>query len=183
MKAQKLTKETISQLGVIPRDFPEFAVGDAVAVSQWITEGSKKRIQVFEGDVIAFHKNGASTTFMVRKIGANSIAIERIYPYYSPIIDSIKIVRKGDVRRAKLYYVRDRIGKKARIKERVMTKEERAVEAEKQKRFLEARQAVVKEAQEQAAAKVAKAEAEKSPKKEATPEKQETPDKDDSKKE
>ncbi len=133
MKAEKLTKETISHLGVTPRNFPDFAVGDAIAVSQWITEGDKKRIQIFEGDVIAYHKNGASTTFMVRKIGSHNVAIERIYPYYSPLIDSIKVVRRGDVRRAKLYYVRDRVGKKARIKERIMTREERVAEAAKTK--------------------------------------------------
>lgn len=79
MKAQKLTKETISALGVTPRAFPEFAVGDSIALSQWITEGDKKRLQVFEGDVIAFSNNGASTTFILRKIGANSVAVERIF--------------------------------------------------------------------------------------------------------
>jgi large subunit ribosomal protein L19 len=131
MKAQKLTKETISALGVTPRAFPEFAVGDSIALSQWITEGDKKRLQVFEGDVIAFSNNGASTTFILRKIGANSVAVERIFPYYSPVIDSIKVLKRGDVRRAKLFYVRDRVGKKARIKELVLTKEERALQAEK----------------------------------------------------
>lgn len=143
MKAERLTKETITALGQTIREFPEFAVGDAIAVSQWITEGNKKRLQVFEGDVIAFHRNGASTTFTVRKIGANSISVERIYPYYSPVLDSIKIVRKGDVRRAKLYYVRDRVGKKARIKERVMTKDDRAAEAKKQKELLDTKKATV----------------------------------------
>jgi len=133
MKASKLTKETICGLGVEPRAFPEFEIGDTIAVSQWIKEGNKKRIQVFEGDVIASHQKGASSTFMVRKIGANGVAVERIYPYFAPLIDSIKIVKRGKVRRAKLYYLRDRVGKKARIKERVMTKEERAAEAAKQK--------------------------------------------------
>lgn len=133
MKAQKLTKETIAQLGVIPREFPEFEVGDTIAISQWITEGSKKRLQVFEGDVIASRNRGGSSTFTVRKIGANGVAVERIFPYYSEIIDSIKITRKGKVRRAKLYYVRDRVGKKARIKELVFTKEERELAAQKAK--------------------------------------------------
>ncbi len=132
MKASKFTKETINLIGAVDRAFPEFSVGDGIAVSQWITEGDKKRVQIFEGDVIAFHNKGASSTFTVRKIGANSIAVERIFPYYSPVIDSIKVVRKGDVRRAKLYYIRDRIGKKAKIKERILTKEQKEFAAQKE---------------------------------------------------
>ena len=125
MKSKKLSKETISQLGMYKRDFPEFQVGDAVAVSIKIKEGGKERLQIFEGDVIARHTEGASSTFTVRKIASNSISVERVFPYYSPIIDSIKFVRKGKVRRAKLYYIRDRIGKAARVKERVLTKEQK----------------------------------------------------------
>lgn len=125
MQAQTLTKETIAQLGVSERSFPKFRVGDTIAVSQIIKEGSKERIQVFQGDVIAMHRGGASTTFTVRSIRANNIAVERIYPYYSPIIDSIKVIKRGDVRRAKLFYLRDRIGKAARIKEKVLTKEQK----------------------------------------------------------
>jgi|GEM_PF-291667 len=81
-------------------------------------EGIKERLQSFEGDVIARHNHGASSTFTVRKIGAQGVAVERILPIYSPLVDSISIVKKGDVRRAKLFYVRDRVGKAARIKER-----------------------------------------------------------------
>ena len=127
MKAQKLTRETIRELGVVKRDFPRFEIGDHIAVSQWITEGTdgKRRVQVFEGDVIAMHHKGASSTFTVRKIGANSVAVERLFPFYSPIIDDIKVVRKGDVRRAKLYYLRDRVGKSAQVQEKVLTKEAR----------------------------------------------------------
>jgi len=125
MKSKKLTKETISQLGIYERKFPEFQVGDAIAVSIKIKEGGKERLQVFEGDVIAIHKKGASSSFTVRKIGANSIPVERVFPYYSPLIDSIKPVRKGKVRRAKLYYMRSRIGKAARVQERVLTKEQK----------------------------------------------------------
>ncbi len=125
MKAKGLTRETILDLATSERNFPEFEVGDAIAVSQWIKEGTKSRVQIFEGDVIAMHKNGISSTFTVRKIGSDSCPIERIYPFYSPIIDSIKLVHKGDVRRAKLYYMRDRIGKKARVKERILTKQEK----------------------------------------------------------
>ena len=71
------------------------------------------------------HNNGASSTFTVRRIGADAVAVERIYPYYSPVIDKIEILRKGDIRRAKLYYMRERVGKKARVKERVLTKQEK----------------------------------------------------------
>ena len=126
MKATNLTRETIAGLGVSERAFPTFRAGDTIAVSQIVKEGNKERIQVFEGDVIAMRGTGASKTFTVRRLSANNIHVERIYPYYSPIIDSIKVVRRGDVRRAKLYYVRDRIGKHARIKELVLTKEQKA---------------------------------------------------------
>jgi len=119
MKTKKITKETIADIGIYERSFPPFEVGDGVAVSLRIKEGDKERLQVFEGDVIARHNNGASTTFTVRKISAQGISVERILPLYSPLIESIKITKKGDVRRAKLYYVRDRIGKAARIKEKV----------------------------------------------------------------
>ncbi len=131
MKATQLTRETINGLGVEARQFPEFSFGDTIAVSQWIFEGDKKRLQIFEGDVIALHHNGASSTFTVRKIAANNVAVERIYLYYSPIIDSIKVVRRGDVRRAKLYYLRDRVGKKARVKELVLTREQKEQAAQK----------------------------------------------------
>ncbi|MCX5922279.1 MAG: 50S ribosomal protein L19 [Candidatus Dependentiae bacterium] len=107
------------------RSFPTFDVGDTVAVSQHIIEGDKKRLQIFEGDVIAIHNNGVSSTFTIRKISTNSVAVERIFPYYSPKIESIKFVRYGRVRRAKLYYMRNRVGKAARVKERVMTREQR----------------------------------------------------------
>lgn len=130
MRAKKYTKETISELGVYERDFPAFKIGDTIAVSQRIKEGDKERIQVFEGDVIAMHKNGASSTFIVRKIGANAIPVERIFPFYSPKIESIRFIRQGKVCRAKLYYMRKRIGKAARVKEKVMTKEEKERKAE-----------------------------------------------------
>lgn len=125
MKAGKLTKETISSLGITERSFPEFNIGDTIAVSQRVKEGNKERIQIFQGDVIAKSNNGASSTFTVRKIGANSIAVERIFPLYTPVITDIKVVRHGDVRRAKLYYVRDRVGKAARIKEKILTREQK----------------------------------------------------------
>ena len=122
MKANWYTKETIRDIDIQDRNFPQFRVGDTISVSQRITEGNKERLQVFQGDVIAMHKNGISTTFTVRKIGAHSISVERIFPYYSPLVQSIKIVSRGSVRRAKLYYIRDRVGKAARIKEKVIIK-------------------------------------------------------------
>lgn len=126
MKAGNFTKETIRSVGMYKRDFPQFEPGDSLIVSQRIKEGNKERLQAFEGDVIAIHNNGASSTFTVRKIGANSVAVEKIFPFYSPLIDSITVKRKGDVRRAKLYYIRDRVGKAARVKEKIITKEHQA---------------------------------------------------------
>lgn len=120
MKAKKYTKETITSIGVIERNFDKFNVGDTIIVSQKIKEGEKERLQIFEGDVIGMHNHGIASTFTVRKIGANAVSIERIFPYYSPLVDSVKFVRRGKVRRAKLYYMRDRIGKAARVQEKVM---------------------------------------------------------------
>lgn len=125
MQAKKYTRETILQIGIIDRKFDKFGVGDVVKVSQRIKEGDKERIQVFEGDVIAMHQSGAASTFMVRRIGANSVSVERIFPYHSPLIEHVEFVRKGQIRRAKLYYMRERIGKRARVKEKVLTKEQK----------------------------------------------------------
>jgi len=129
MKAQGYTKETILDLGLNTKKFPEFREGDTIAVHQRITEGEKERVQVFQGDVIALHKKGGSTTFTVRKIGAHGIPVERIIPLNSPLIKDIELIKTGDVRRAKLYYVRDRLGKSTRLKEKLLThdqKEQRA---------------------------------------------------------
>jgi len=116
MKASKYTKETIMNVGVVDRGFPNFRVGDAIIVAQKIKEGDKERLQMFEGDVIAYRHHGIATTFTIRRIGANNVAIERIFPYYSPLIESIKFVHRGKVRRAKLFYMRNRIGRAARVK-------------------------------------------------------------------
>ena len=132
MKAKGLTRETISQLGVVEKNFPAFEVGDAIEVSQWITEGNKKRIQIFEGDVIAIHNNGASSTFMVRRIASNNVAVERIFPYYTPLIEKIEVIKKGIVRRAKLFYIRKRVGKDARVKERIIKRVKVHATAEKE---------------------------------------------------
>lgn len=125
MRAKKLTKETVLQMGVGDRKFPQFAAGDTIRIAQLIKEGDKERVQYFEGDVIAIHRNGVGSTFTVRRIGANGVSVERIFPYYSPKIESIEFVREGDVRRAKLYYMRERIGRRARVQEKVRTHEEK----------------------------------------------------------
>ena len=122
MIAKGFTKETINSLGMYERNFPQLCIGDILAVSQWVEEGNKKRIQIFEGNLIAQHKKGASSTFTVRKIGANGISVERIFPFYAPMIESIKVVTKAQVRRAKLYYLRDRVGRAARVKEKIQRK-------------------------------------------------------------
>lgn len=100
---------------------PEFNVGDTVAVSFKVIEGNKERIQEFKGTVIRKHgKKGASATFTVRKVTAG-IGIERIFPIHSPKITAIKKTREGSVRRARLFYLRDKIGKAAKIKEKRWT--------------------------------------------------------------
>lgn len=98
-------------------DIPEFRVGDTVKVHVKIREGDKERIQVFEGVVIRRHRGGIGASFTVRKV-SYGIGVERIFPIHSPQIDKIEVVRKGRVRRARLYYLRERLGKAARIKER-----------------------------------------------------------------
>lgn len=117
MKAQGYTSETIKHLGVQKRDIPFFSVGDTIIVHQRIKEAGKERIQAFQGDVIAIHHNGASSTFTVRKLGANAVAVERIFPYHAPVIAQIELVKRGKVRRAKLYYLRGRVGRAARVTE------------------------------------------------------------------
>ena len=130
MKASILTKETILHSDLPDRGFPAFRVGDTIEVALLVKEGSKERTQLFEGDVIADHKNGIASTFTVRRISANNIGVEKILPYYSPTIAAIKLVREGKVRRAKLFYLRDREGKGAKIREKILTKEEKVRKAE-----------------------------------------------------
>ena len=99
-------------------EFPSFRAGDTISVGMKITEGSRSRIQTFEGVVIAISSGGGmDKTFTIRKI-SNGVGVEKIVPYHSPKIDSIKVLKKGKVRRAKLYYMRNLSGKAARIKER-----------------------------------------------------------------
>jgi large subunit ribosomal protein L19 len=98
-------------------DVPRFRPGDTLRVHVKVTEGNRSRLQVFEGDVIARRGSGIRETFTVRKISFNGVGVERTFPVHAPVIDHIDVVRRGKVRRAKLYYLRDRVGKKARIKE------------------------------------------------------------------
>ena len=95
---------------------PQFNVGDTVKVHVQIKEGDKSRIQVFEGTVIAKKHGGISETFTVRRV-AHGCGIERVFPVHSPVISKVEVVRHGKVRRAKLYYLRDRVGKAAKVKE------------------------------------------------------------------
>ncbi|MEL6393472.1 MAG: 50S ribosomal protein L19 [Bacteroidota bacterium] len=96
---------------------PDFRAGDTVAVDYLIIEGDKQRVQTFRGDVIQIKGEGATKTFTVRKM-SSGVGVERIFPIASPNIDSIKVIKRGKVRRSRLFYLRDRVGKKARIKER-----------------------------------------------------------------
>ena len=98
-------------------EFPAFRAGDTIVVDYRITEGDKSRIQQFRGDVIQIKGEGSTKTFTVRKI-SNGVGVERIFPMTSPNIDGIQVIKHGKVRRSRLFYLRDRIGKKARIKER-----------------------------------------------------------------
>ena len=99
------------------KDFPKFKAGDNITVNYKIIEGNKERIQSFRGDVIKKQGQGTTATFTVRKI-SDSIGVERVFPFYSPNIDSIILNKSGRVRRAKLFYQRERSGKSARIQEK-----------------------------------------------------------------
>ncbi|MDH4014912.1 MAG: 50S ribosomal protein L19 [Chromatiales bacterium] len=100
------------------RDVPEFGPGDTVIVQVKVTEGSRERLQAYEGVVIAKRNRGLNSSFTVRKM-SHGEGVERVFQTYSPAIQGIKVKRRGDVRRAKLYYLRDRTGKAARIKEKI----------------------------------------------------------------
>jgi large subunit ribosomal protein L19 len=115
---QILEQEEIARLGKI---IPEFAPGDTVIVSVNVVEGTRKRVQAYEGVVIAKRNRGLNSGFIVRKISSGE-GVERTFQTYSPLIAGIEVKRRGDVRRAKLYYLRDRSGKSARIKEKLPAK-------------------------------------------------------------
>ena len=112
---EQLEKEHMEDLG---KTVPEFAPGDTVKVNVKVREGERERIQAFEGVCIARSGGGLHESFTVRKISFGE-GVERVFPIYSPLVDSIDVVRRGKVRRAKLYYLRERRGKSARIKEKV----------------------------------------------------------------
>src|SRR3954470_10618006 len=111
---QQLDQEQIAKLG---KDVPDFQAGDTVIVNVKVKEGERTRVQAYEGVCIARSGAGLQESFTVRKISYGE-GVERVFPLYSPMIDSLKVVRRGAVRRAKLYYLRDRRGKAARIAER-----------------------------------------------------------------
>jgi large subunit ribosomal protein L19 len=112
---QTLEREEIVRLN---RPIPAFAPGDTVIVSVNVVEGTRKRVQAFEGVVIAKRNRSLNSSFIVRKMSSGE-GVERTFQTYSPLIASIEVKRRGDVRRAKLYYLRDRSGKSARIKEKL----------------------------------------------------------------
>ncbi len=109
--------ESFEQAQIAGKNIPEFRAGDTLRVSVRIKEGDKERIQDFEGLCISLRGTGTGRTFIVRKMGANSVGVERIFPLYSGSIESIEVKRRGRVRRAKLFYQRELKGKAARIKE------------------------------------------------------------------
>ena len=122
---QELEQEEIARLN---KEIPEFAPGDTVIVSVNVVEGTRSRLQAYEGVVIARRNRGLNSNFIVRKI-SNCEGVERTFPLYSPRIAKIEVKRRGDVRRAKLYYLRQRSGKSARIKEKLVLKKKPAAAA------------------------------------------------------
>ena len=122
---QQLEQEEIKRLG---RKTPEFVTGDTVIVNVNVVEGERKRVQAYEGVVIAKRNRGINSNFIVRKISSGE-GVERTFQTYSPLIAAIEVKRRGDVRRAKLYYLRERSGKSARTKEKLTAKATPAAKA------------------------------------------------------
>jgi large subunit ribosomal protein L19 len=122
MKIERIGKMTniIDEINAeqLNKDIPQFAPGDTIVVSVKVKEGNRERLQAFEGVCIAVRNRGLNSAFTVRKI-SHGTGVERVFQTYSPLIDSVKVKRRGDVRRAKLYYLREREGKSARIKEKL----------------------------------------------------------------
>jgi len=110
-----IEQEEIARLG---KNVPDFAPGDTVVVNVNVVEGDRKRVQAYEGVVVAKRNRGLNSSFIVRKISSGE-GVERTFQTYSPLIASVELKRRGDVRRAKLYYLRDRSGKSARIREKL----------------------------------------------------------------
>jgi large subunit ribosomal protein L19 len=121
-----LETEEIARLG---KKIPVFAPGDTVVVGVNVVEGTRKRVQAYEGVVIAIRNRGLNSSFIVRKISSGE-GVERTFQTYSPLIASIEVKRKGDVRRAKLYYLRERSGKSARIKEKLNARDKEVMAPE-----------------------------------------------------
>jgi large subunit ribosomal protein L19 len=121
-----LEQEEIARLG---KNIPSFAPGDTVVVGVNVVEGNRKRVQLYEGVVIAKRNRGLNSSFIVRKISSGE-GVERTFQTYSPLIASIEVKRRGDVRRAKLYYLRERSGKSARIKEKLVARDKEVMSAE-----------------------------------------------------
>ena len=115
----QLEQEEIARLG---KTVPEFAPGDTVVVQVKVKEGTRERLQAYEGVVIAKRNRGLNSSFIVRKISSGE-GVERTFQTYSPLVAAIEVKRRGDVRRAKLYYLRERSGKSARIKEKLVRKQ------------------------------------------------------------
>jgi len=125
---EQLEKEEIARaLG--EKSIPAFAPGDTVIVSVNVVEGTRKRVQAYEGVVISKRNRGLNSNFIVRKISSGE-GVERTFQTYSPLLASIVVKRRGDVRRAKLYYLRERSGKSARIKEKLVSKDRAAARAQ-----------------------------------------------------
>ncbi len=121
---EKLEQEEIERV-LAGKSVPEFAPGDTVIVNVNVVEGTRKRVQAYEGVVIAKRNRGLNSSFIVRKISSGE-GVERTFQTYSPLLASIVVKRRGDVRRAKLYYLRERSGKSARIKEKLVSKDRAA---------------------------------------------------------
>jgi len=127
---QQLEKEQAEKIAA-KRTLPEFSPGDTVRVNVKVTEGNRTRVQAYEGVCIARSGGGINESFTVRKISYGE-GVERVFPVYSPMVESVEVVRRGKVRRAKLYYLRDRRGKSARIVENTGTRARKLNDAERQ---------------------------------------------------
>ena len=121
---QQLEQEEVARL-TAGKIIPEFAPGDTVVVQVKVKEGNRERLQAYEGVVIAKRNRGLNSSFIVRKISSGE-GVERTFQTYSPLVAAIEVKRRGDVRRAKLYYLRERSGKSARIKEKLVRKQKEA---------------------------------------------------------
>lgn len=122
---RQLEQEEIARLN---KKIPEFAPGDTVVVSVNVVEGNRKRVQAYEGVVIAKRNRGLNSSFIVRKISSGE-GVERTFQLYSPLISTIEVKRRGDVRRAKLYFLRERSGKSARIREKLSARKTESADA------------------------------------------------------